>query len=380
MYKNLKVGKKLFIGFASVSLLSLLVVSFCLFCINNIGNLSHSLFTGPYVSTTESLGIKYDLNTIGKDIRSAIIDKNIDKYIDAITATESQLNSRIEKIKAVFGGDPKLVTDVANAEANLSKERTKVISAVRAGRYDEAARLLNNEYLSAYTVTVTAADVLYDNVDASAINFDKTNQGTVKIALIITCVLMAVGLTLAIIMGVVSARSITSPLKKIEKAVDEMSKGSLNINIDYKSKDELGFLAEKMTFSLKAIGGIVDDIGYVLGQMADGNFDVKSKIGNMYVADYAPVLGAMRNINTKLSDTLSQINDASQQVSSGSEQVSSGAQALSQGATEQASSVEELAATITEISQQIKENADNAKIASLKTNAAGDEVTNSNKK
>lgn len=89
---------------------------------------------------------------------------------------------------------------------------------------------------------------------------------------------------------------------------------------------------------------------------------------------------AMRDINGRLSSTLSQINQAANQVSAGSDQVSSGAQALSQGATEQASSVEELAATITDISGQVKSNAESALNAKEKSEMAGTEIAASNQK
>ncbi|MEG1476964.1 MAG: methyl-accepting chemotaxis protein, partial [Oscillospiraceae bacterium] len=65
MYKNLKIGQKLFVGFATVTLLSIIMIAFALFSLNNVGGLTHQLFTGPYVSTTEALGIKHDLNAIG---------------------------------------------------------------------------------------------------------------------------------------------------------------------------------------------------------------------------------------------------------------------------------------------------------------------------
>ncbi|MEG0564668.1 MAG: methyl-accepting chemotaxis protein [Hungatella sp.] len=380
MYKNLKIGVKLFLGFATVTLLSVVMIVFALFSLNNVGGLTHKLFSGPYVSTTESLGIKYDLNAIGKDIRSGIIDKDINKYMPTITANKQQLDARIEKIKAVFGGDPALVTAVEASEQALEKERESVLAAINAGEYEKAVTLLNTSYAEVYQKTSDAADVLYNNADARAIDFDTTAQRTTSNALIISFFLLAISLVLALAMAIIATRSITRPMKQIEVAMGEMAAGSLNIDIDYQSKDELGFLADKMTLTANAVKTIIEDISYILGEMADGNFDIKSKAADLYIVDYAPVLASMRNINTKLSDTLAQINQASEQVSNGSDQVSSGAQALSQGATEQASSIEELAATISEISQQIHANAENAKEASTKTTQAGQEVVSSNQK
>lgn len=380
MYKNLNIGKKLLIGFSVVVILSIITVTFALFCLNSVGNLSHQLYTGPYVSTTEAMGVRYDLNAIGKDIRGAIIDKDLSKYQAAIDENKTRLDERIKKLGLVFGGDPKIVTDVANAEASLAVERSKVISAIASEDYSAAANLLNTSYLAAYQDTAAAADILFNDADKRAANFDVTAQNTAQISLIISIILLVVNVILACVMALISTRSITRPLKKVETAMTEIADGSLHATIDYESNDELGVLAQKMRFIIQAISSIVTDIGYQLGEMAGGNFDVKTKVADIYKGDYSPILDSMKNINVKLSDTLSQINQSSDQVSSGSDQVSSGAQALSQGATQQASSVEELAATISEISRQVKENAQNAQEANNKVSQTGAEVTHSNQK
>lgn len=380
MYKNLKIGRKLILGFASIALLSVIMMLFALSCISSVGKLSHDLFTGPYVSTTEAMGIRYNLNAIGKDIRSAIIDRDLDKYMDSINQNKTQLDGRIVTLHKSFKGDKKLVSDVETSEVNLEAERAKVLEAIRQQDYTLAATLLNTVYTEAYNKTFVAADLLYNDADKRAIDFDATAQKTADISLYISSALLAVSLILAFGMSLICTRAITRPMKKVEEAMGEMAAGSLNITIDYESKDELGVLAQKMRFIANGISGIVADISYLLGEMAEGNFDVNSKVEDTYIGDYSPILAAIKNINFKLSDTLSQINQSSDQVSSGSEQVSSGAQALSQGATEQASSIQELAAAITEISGQVKANAQNASDASNIVNQTGSEINASNEK
>ncbi|MEG1049774.1 MAG: MCP four helix bundle domain-containing protein, partial [Oscillospiraceae bacterium] len=275
MYKNLKIGKKLFIGFAVVTILSVAMIGFALFSLNNVGGMAHQLFSGPYVSTTESLGIKYDLNTIGKDIRSGIISKDIGSYMEAINTSKTRLEGRIAKIQEVFGGDPALVTAVADSEKALTVEREAVLNEIKKGDYDRAVTLLNTSYDTVYKKTEAAVDALYDNADARAIAFDASVQKTTSQALIISIALLAFNFVIAVAMSVISTRSVTRPMKQIEAAMNEMASGSLKIDIDYNSKDELGFLAERMQFISQAIGTIVDDMDYLLGEMADGNFNIK---------------------------------------------------------------------------------------------------------
>lgn len=116
---------------------------------------------------------------------------------------------------------------------------------------------------------------------------------------------------------------------------------------------------------------IIGDIDYTLGEMANGNFAVDSRIPERYLGDYSNVLNAERRIKDNLTLVLTEILEISEQVSAGSEQVSNGAQSLAQGATEQASSVDELSATIGEIARQITESAAEAEKARALTVESG---------
>ena len=128
-----------------------------------------------------------------------------------------------------------------------------------------------------------------------------------------------------------------------------------------------------------ALSTILKDIDYLLSQMGEGNFVVDSRVPELYIGDFAPLLVSMRRIKNKLSDVLSQIHTSSAQIAAGSSQVSDGAQALAQGATEQASSVQELAATVHDISQNVDETADVSRQSRSRAEEAGGQVMQSNK-
>ncbi|MEA4894501.1 MAG: methyl-accepting chemotaxis protein [Oscillospiraceae bacterium] len=116
---------------------------------------------------------------------------------------------------------------------------------------------------------------------------------------------------------------------------------------------------------------VIGDIDYTLGEMANGNFAVDSRIPERYLGDYSNVLNAERRIKDQLTLVLTEILEISEQVSAGSEQVSNGAQSLAQGAAEQASSVEKLSTTVGEVAHQITESADEAEKARVLTVESG---------
>lgn len=187
-------------------------------------------------------------------------------------------------------------------------------------------------------------------------------------------VISAAALLFIIITIILLLRKMLDPMKGLVSAAEEIASGHLDVQIEVANEDEIGILSrtfQQMSDNLKAIVG---DVKYLLGEMADGNFDIETKVGERYVGDFQAFRQSMQKLNYTLSNTLSQINQSASQVSSGSDQVSSGAQMLSQGATEQAASVEELAATINDISRQIGETAKNAAEARDQISEAGNQT------
>ena len=176
--------------------------------------------------------------------------------------------------------------------------------------------------------------------------------------IIMIIIMVAVSVAAAVTAAVLISNRIVKPIKQCSERIRMLSNGDLTspaaiIN----SKDETGILSRSTADVVNSMNLIIKDTERILGEMANGNFDVDTGANShAYVGDFTALLEAMGKINRDLSDALSKIDLASEQVSAGSDQVSSSAQDLSNGATEQASSIDELASTISEISHKTQEN------------------------
>ncbi|MBE6034390.1 MAG: HAMP domain-containing protein [Clostridiales bacterium] len=174
------------------------------------------------------------------------------------------------------------------------------------------------------------------------------------------------------------SRQILKPLEDIAAAAEDLMKGNLSMSLDYSSDDEIGQVSKAFNNISQTLSYIVKDINYLLGEMADGNFSVKSKDEKIYIGDFKDILKSLTGIKANMHNTLSQIQKASLEVNTGASHVASASAALSQGSVEQASNIEELSATISEIAQHVKLNAQNAQNASIQSNEAGAGVMESN--
>ena len=186
-------------------------------------------------------------------------------------------------------------------------------------------------------------------------------------------ILVSVAAALAsIVVAVKLASNISVPMRACCQRMKQLVEGDLKSPVpETRGQDETAELTRATADMIAGLNTIIDDIGYLLNELAHQNFDVNSDHREAYVGGFQNILLSMRNLKLSLSDTLRQIDSSASQVSSASNQVSVGAQSLSQGSMEQASAVEQLAATVNEISTSAKKTAAAAEQASQFVGQAG---------
>jgi methyl-accepting chemotaxis protein len=173
-------------------------------------------------------------------------------------------------------------------------------------------------------------------------------------------VVIAIGI---VILVIVLVTLILRPIKGITKASQRISSGDFNVNINSKSKDEIGILAQNFDTMAGTFREYIDEINSVLAGIAGGDF--RNKIDRQYVGQFESIRTSINTIESVLNNTLNEISVASNQVLSGSSQIAGGSQALASGATEQAATIQEISASISDITEKTKTNAEMA------SNAAG---------
>lgn len=188
----------------------------------------------------------------------------------------------------------------------------------------------------------------------------------IVVVIFVLSVLIAIGITVKI------ANGIGIPIRQCAERLELVALGDLHSDVPViDANDEIGILSRATGNIVTSMEDMIGDVGYVLNEMANNNFNVKSRQADKYVGDFGGLLQAMRTINRSLSATLKQIQDAADQVSAGSANMAEGAQTLAEGATDQAGAAEELVATVTSVADQIKNSAEGAGKASQEAQSIG---------
>lgn len=301
--------------------------------------------------TTDGEKIKTFTENMDKEL--AIQEENIDWLMNNYQGNREELDLFYEQATKTVALQGEIVelakTDNVQAQIKLLNEYEPLVN--------EAVNLL--------------IQISKDVENSAAKDFENTSE--MQDQLVVIQLGMAAGaLVITLIISLYLTRAITRPLRELEVSAGKIVEGNFDIQVTYKSKDELGSLAEAFRNMSANLQEIILDASRLLEEMAEGNFNVRTRAESRYVGSFQSLLLSIRKLNYDLSDTLRQINNSADLIANRASNLSGGSQALSQSTTEQAASVQQLAATITGISQQVKDTADNAQEAKTQSNTAGD--------
>lgn len=368
-YYNLKIGRKLIIGFLIIAMLATSVGIVGIINIYNIGKSYRLTFTDVVITLEAMERVSSSLErSRGALLEVALAVDQADKERAANVEAENKAivdenmkiyKSTLEKYdSAIIEEDLRLIAEIEKAIEAYSAGTKKYIEiAMNAARRSEAYRMMSNG---------GEMDVLANNLREAvlnAVNYQhdyaeyqiSVNNRLVQSSALIMIAILVLAVIIAITLGLFISRNIQTRISNVVKVADKLSVGDMDFTINDDSKDEIGLLSGTFKRMSETIKAIIEDVSYGLERMAEGDFTVDSKVPELFVGVYSKLSESMYKMILRLTDTLQQINIAADQVSTGSSQVSSGAQALAAGSTEQAASIQELSASIEKIAEQIAE-------------------------
>lgn len=361
-YRKLKVGTKLKYAFTTVIVTLAIAVVVSLVSIVKMNVDTYKFYKEAYANSTLQMEIRKDIQLVGKYILWSMTTDDTgstQSYSNLAQKYADQVGKNVTALEKSYN-DKKKVAELKDAIEELKKQRAAVIELAKRNKNDEALALFNSDYNDA---TEKLQDILVDigKVASAEAKSQYTSARVTGLVSIILMILIGAG---TVAFSTVIRTTITGimlkPIQELESAAEKLKAGQLDVEINYESPDELGKLAGNFRQACKTLEVIVQDTSYLLGEMAEGNFNVSSNNPQIYIGNFKQQYESMSKLKHELSDTMTQIHEASEQVASGSGQLAGGAQALAEGATDQAGAVEELTATVESVSGIAESSAESA--------------------
>ena len=332
--KNFKIRTKLLITFL------LIIILFCGTVYVSITGLKENearysdFYNVGYQITNKIMNMRRGLQIIVKDISYITIEKDEtkrDSYLQDAKKELALLEENGNWLFANFNSAPDLLDSFATYIQDAVKLQEEVIQMSQTDM-EKAQDMLLNEYQPMVEEAVSNLIEISTIAEADA---EKNYLETVEMQNMLVILEMGIAISVLIITMILSTyltRSITRPLRELEISAKKIEEGDFKINVTYESRDELGSLAKAFKNMTSILDDIISDASRLLSEMANGNFDVRTRAEKRYVGSFQHLLASIRKLNRDLSSTLGQINHSADLVASGSGQVSDGAQALAQGA------------------------------------------------
>ena len=147
--------------------------------------------------------------------------------------------------------------------------------------------------------------------------------------ILISVLVIAASILASIAVALKLSGSISVPMRACAERMKLLVEGDLKSPVPQAAgQDETAELTRSTAAMVAGLNTIIDDISYLLNEMANKNFDIQSPHRDAYVGGFQSILLSMRTLKQELSGTMRQIDSSASQVSSASGQVSTGAQTL----------------------------------------------------
>jgi methyl-accepting chemotaxis protein-1 (serine sensor receptor) len=233
-----------------------------------------------------------------------------------------QNRARINELTELFSKYPlsdrerSLLEDIKSQRAAIVDAGKKEIDLLLAGDYDAAAKIR----IDAIEPVIDRMDVTTEQLakarEAAAAEMIVRAQGELNRDRNVMLGCFVAALVVAVWFAVLLTKHISSGLARAEDLARRVSRGELGNQVDTSGSDEISAL-----------------------------------------------LRSLKDMDTKLMETMSQVSESAAEVDRAASQLSQGSDDLSQRTQEQAAALEETAASIEEMTATVKQNAENAKHA-----------------
>jgi methyl-accepting chemotaxis protein len=321
-FYNLKIAKKLILGFIVVLMLTSILGVFSIVQLKNVNQASTDISTNWLPSVKTLLEMKVSLARI----RGAQFQRLMpaEKVGDA-DAKAKQFTAQLNEFKRLLALYETQISEPAERkiEPELQKNSTAFIASnekffklITAGQMEEATTLLQGESSDAYRKLLSNLDALTKINEEGSTASDQLANAEFASARNWIIALLAGSLIIGLSFAVFIARIIANPLNRAVTVAKQVADGDLSAQIEASSEDETG----QLMHSLKAMN---DNLLRIVGQVRSGT----------------------------------------ETIATASSEIASGNLDLSSRTEQQASSLEETASAMEQLTATVKQNSDNAKQA-----------------
>jgi methyl-accepting chemotaxis protein len=314
MFKNLKIGVRLGIGFAVTLALLITIASISYLRIGELNDGIEKMINDRYPKTVQANNIIDAINAVARQLRNAYIYSGVEqqKSLDSIPPQRAVISENIEKleksIKSEQGKD--LLKKIASARAAYVVTQDKFIALLKADQKADIVTLMQGDLRKAQTEYSASVNRLIEFQTAEMEKAGKSADETANAASRLILILGALATLLTLVFALFITRSITRPVGEALNAANKMAVGDFNFKLAIDNQDEIGLLARAVESVQASVQRMVADAGLLAKAAVDGKLATRAD-ASKHQGDFQKVV---TGVNHTLDAVIGPLNVAAKYV------------------------------------------------------------------
>jgi methyl-accepting chemotaxis protein len=262
--RNLSIKIKLLAGFMVIAALIAVTGLFGKFGMGNIEKGANNIYSNNLQSIDYLHSIKENLLDELFVVQGSIMDNDPAKTKEAvkiIDEDQASIKKYIEEYKKTNMTDDskKIFDDFSSLLEKYKSTRKTVTDSLNDGNYSEAIKNRENMFIDKDNMFKKLNELIEANQN-SAKQVNERNAEDYKVTVNIMHAILAVGIVLAIAIGLTLSLYISNIIKKVLLFAEALGNGDLTYSIESKNKDELGKVITALNFAKEKMKAVVENI------------------------------------------------------------------------------------------------------------------------
>jgi len=262
MFKNLKIGLRLGLGFGAVLILTVVILILGIYKMGEIdGELNHVVTITNVKMENANTAAKAILN-ISNNLRmtddetAKLAQKN---KIEAERKTYKESMSKLKELEKTQEGI-QAIKNVEDAYVSAKAANDKFIELWITNKTTEANAILIKESVPLTQQVSGEFDKLIKYEAGRAKMRDEAAKQAYDNARLLMLIFGVAALVMGTVISIISTRLITVPLNNIINKIEELASGNLRVSIDSHRSDEIGSLSRSMGRMIQSFNKMINNV------------------------------------------------------------------------------------------------------------------------
>ena len=310
MFKNLKIGVRLGVGFALTLVFLIAIASVSYLRLGALNAEMDTLVNVQFPKTAQANNLIDGVNTVARQLRNAYIYTGAEqqKSLDSLPEQTRIFNENIAKLEKSITSEQgkELLRKITTARAAYGAAQSRFIELLKADKRAEIVTLMLGELRTAQTDYLSSINALIDFQNAVVEKAGKDADELVIATERLIAILGAAAVLLTLGFAWIITRGITQPVNTVVNAAKKMAAGDFNFKLENDAKDEVGEVVRSVASVQHAVQAMTADANLLAKAAIDGKLATRAD-ADKHKGDFQAIV---KGVNETLDAVIGPLNVA----------------------------------------------------------------------